>query len=511
MCQEPHPELYDFIAEARLYKEDESVEILLKRETDFPGRCVMIKPQLGDLLPVYVKDKYEEFSNVVPMIELPDAEIESYLRRNVEVLERVVEKEGITALHANHTVLMSVVAQRVAEKTGVEYAVMPHGSAIEFAVKKDPRFHRYAAGALAGAKNVVCIGDEIRSRLLKVFPDISGLEEKFLNLNLGVATSQFKPVDPSGRGKNIDEVVKAIAPLERGKTPQHCADFIAGLREDIGKDEFKELCDKTYCYDGKKTDADLETRLKAEDWSKGDNLLFVGRLIATKGPQGVIAALPEILEKRPETRLIVVGHGPLREPLEALVYALSKGWRGLAERIVDESADFEGSEGGSWETVSRYWAQLRSRGKLARYFNIASKTLDPSKVIFTGYLTHNELKWLFPVCDVGLFPSVVPEAGPLVFLEAMASGVFPCGTYFAGMKASIDSIASEFPDKDVELMKLSADAARTTADIAGHVAAALELNGVHRAALNAVARDRYDWTSVAQRLSSSFGVLPRRG
>ena len=40
---------------------------------------------------------------------------------------------------------------------------------------------------------------------------------------------------------------------------------------------------------------------------------------------------------------------------------------------------------------------------------------------------------------MALFPSVVAEAGPLVFLEAMASGCFPVGTYFAGMAVSITS------------------------------------------------------------------------
>ena len=54
---------------------------------------------------------------------------------------------------------------------------------------------------------------------------------------------------------------------------------------------------------------------------------------------------------------------------------------------------------------------------------------------------HHELQHLFPCCDAGIFPSIVKEAGPLVFLEALASGCFPLGTYFAGMKASIDGIA----------------------------------------------------------------------
>jgi hypothetical protein len=48
-----------------------------------------------------------------------------------------------------------------------------------------------------------------------------------------------------------------------------------------------------------------------------------------------------------------------------------------------------------------------------------------------------------PCCDVAIFPSVVAEVGPLVFLEALASGAFPLGTYFAGMAASINSVAGD--------------------------------------------------------------------
>ena len=90
MCQENHPERYDFIAESFSYSSDGVVKKLLSREVPYKGKCVMHKPELGDTLPVYVWDKYEEFSNVVPMIELPDDSIEDYLNRNVKVLKKII-------------------------------------------------------------------------------------------------------------------------------------------------------------------------------------------------------------------------------------------------------------------------------------------------------------------------------------------------------------------------------------------------------------------------------------
>ena len=97
------------------------------------------------------------------------------------------------------------------------------------------------------------------------------------------------------------------------------------------------------------------------------------------------------------------------------------------------------------------------------------EVLDKDSVIFTGYLTHHELRYLFPCCDVAIFPSVVAEAGPLVFLEALASGCFPLGTYFAGMAASIDSVAHVLENEDVEVMKINHDEKDSVKNIAENV------------------------------------------
>ena len=126
---------------------------------------------------------------------------------------------------------------------------------------------------------------------------------------------------------------------------------------------------------------------------------------------------------------------------------------------------------------------------------------------FTGYLTHKELCYLFPACDVAIFPSVVAEAGPLVFLEAMASGCFPIGTYFAGMGASIDSVTDKLPENIVELMKLSPDAGQTVLDIINSVTKALYVDDHYKEKLREVAIEKYDWKNISKRLSSDLHQL----
>jgi glycosyltransferase involved in cell wall biosynthesis len=276
------------------------------------------------------------------------------------------------------------------------------------------------------------------------------------------------------------------------------------------QDGLRQLFLETGRYDGKAPDADVEEKLATIDWASDPTLLFPGRIISMKGPQAVFAALPLIFERVPDLRLIVVGHGPLREPMEAFVWALEHGDRALVEKIVAWGKALEGDPAASTGTseltnVARFYEKLNSLGKLDNYFAIAKQNVRAKNVVFTGYLTHNELRFLFPCCDVGVFPSVVREAGPLVFLESLASGCFPLGTYFGGMAASIDRAAKVVPPEVAAAMKLDPD--NTVADIVTHVPLALEIGVAYKDDLAKLARDQYDWTSVAAVLKSELGSL----
>ena len=509
VCQENHPDLYDAIGEAWRYDSSGSRKQTLKRDVPFPGRCILHQPWIGETLPVFVWDKYEEYSKVVPMIELGDDELERYIDRNVSVVRRIVRENDISAIHANHAVLMSVVAQRVSRETGIPYSVMPHGSDMEYAVKKDERFLKYGESAFADAKKVFVIGAEMRQRVNAVLGSVPGLNDKCVELHLGVDTSQFDPVSHEERGEKVSGLTRALKGLKRGKTREQSEVMFARLSGAMDERELRKLFEDAERYDGKSPDADAEEKLSTIDWASAPTLLFAGRIISMKGIQSVFAALPFILERVPDLRLIVVGHGPLREPMEAFVWALEHGDRALVEKIVAWGKSLEGvSEDSSPELsdIARFYRELVDRGEVDRYFEIAQKNVRAKNVVFTGYLTHNELRFLFPCCDVGVFPSVVREAGPLVFLEALASGCFPLGTYMGGMAASIDAASKVVPPDVAAAMKLDPD--NTIADIATHVPLALEIGVSHKRDLARLARDRYDWTSVAATFMYELRIPP---
>jgi glycosyltransferase involved in cell wall biosynthesis len=501
ICQEPHPDRYDCIGEYQRHETDGSVVTVFERQTPYPGKCVMHKPVLGQTLPVFVWDRYEEFSDVVPMVNMDDAALESYVVRNATVVANIVRTYGITGLHANHAALMAVVAQRVHHETGVAFTVMPHGSELEYAIKKDPRFQRMAESALGDARRVFVHGDEMRSRVRAMLPG-ADLESRFATLPLGVHTAQFEPVPRERRREKIGRLLVSLSSMPRGRRPEQLAQMLTDAAGATSVAALRTVL-SSVSYDTKAPDVDLEDKLQLVDWEHDAVLLYVGRLISAKGLQTGLAALPLLLAEDRGIRLIVVGHGPMREVMELFLWALEHGDRATVERIVDSGRELEGDPdghgGGQYlGKVRCFFRDLEERGELDRYFALAREHVRADRVIFTGYLTHNELQDIFPCSDAGLFPSIVKEAGPLVFLEALASGCFPMGTYFGGLAASIDAIADELPAHLVNAMKL--DPRDTVADVVRNVATALRFGIRYKDVLSRTAQERYDWRSVGRKL-----------
>ena len=57
LCQEPEPLAYDFVRECSTVEGD-YIERQDEQETSYPGRCAVYRPEIGELLPVYVYDDY---------------------------------------------------------------------------------------------------------------------------------------------------------------------------------------------------------------------------------------------------------------------------------------------------------------------------------------------------------------------------------------------------------------------------------------------------------------------
>ena len=86
--------------------------------------------------------------------------------------------------------------------------------------------------------------------------------------------------------------------------------------------------------------------------------------------------------------------------MEIFLWALEKDERELVKKIVTWGKSLEGNLDGmaSFEDILAFYNQLEKNNELNSYHEKAHKYLSPDKVIFTGYLGHEELRYLYPCC-----------------------------------------------------------------------------------------------------------------
>jgi glycosyltransferase involved in cell wall biosynthesis len=132
-------------------------------------------PDIGGLLPVYVKDPYEGFE-VKTFPELTEAELDRYIDANVAAVRQVAAAAGgIDAALANHLVMGPAILARA----GVApFAAKIHGSALEYTVKPHPRFLPYAEAGTRAAAGVLVGSGHTGESLWAALPAVPDLRQK---------------------------------------------------------------------------------------------------------------------------------------------------------------------------------------------------------------------------------------------------------------------------------------------------------------------------------------------
>ncbi len=147
-------------------------------------------PDIGGLLPVYVKDPYEGFE-VKTFDELSDAELDRYLDANVAAVRELAERVGgFDAALAGHLVMGPAILARA--EIG-SFAAKVHGSALEYTVKPHPRFLPYAEEGMEAARTVLVGSRHTAESLWAALPGVAGLRQKTRLGPPGVDTEGFRP------------------------------------------------------------------------------------------------------------------------------------------------------------------------------------------------------------------------------------------------------------------------------------------------------------------------------
>jgi glycosyltransferase involved in cell wall biosynthesis len=183
-------------------------------------------PDIGGLLPVYVKDPYEGFE-VKTFPELTEAELDRYIEANVAAVRAVAEEAGgIDLALANHLVMGPAILARAEV---APFAVKIHGSALEYTVKPHPRFLPYAQEGLEAANGVLTGSGHTAESLWAALADLPDLRDKTRLGPPGVDIEEFRPQGPReplvafvGKlivSKGVD-LLLAAWPLVRAANPE---------------------------------------------------------------------------------------------------------------------------------------------------------------------------------------------------------------------------------------------------------------------------------------------------
>jgi glycosyltransferase involved in cell wall biosynthesis len=432
------------------------------RETKIEG-VEIHNPDIHGLLPVYVKDPYEGFE-VKAFPELSDEELDRYIEANVTAAREVAARVGgIDAALANHLVMGPAILARA---DVAPFAAKIHGSALEYTVKPNPRFLPYAREGMEAARGVLVGSRHTAESLWSALPDVQGLREKTRLGPPGVDTERFGPRGAGGGGASC-----AFSPTGRGVAAGAPSKMLSG------------------------TPARSPRRI-----------VFVGKLIVSKGVDLLLAAWPLVKAEHPDVKLEVAGFGEYEAGLRRLWAALERGDVGDAREVALAGWGIEGGEERALPILSAFLAEPP-----AGYLDAAEAAAG--SVEFIGRLEHDEVAELLPGAEALVMPSTFPEAFGMVAAEAAACGVLPVSAGHSGMLEVSKQLMAALPPEVGRLTSFPVEAGAVEA-IAERLNGWLSLSdserGVARESLVETARRLWSWEGVARGVvAASRGELDR--
>ena len=350
-----------------LVRQGHEVHLLCQDREVRPEGVHVHNPEIGGLLPVYVKDPYPGFeAKAFP--ELSDEELGRYLDANVAAVRAVAAAAGgIDLALANHLVMGPPILARA---DVAPFAAKVHGSALEYTVKPHPRFRPYAEEGVRAASGVLVGSRHTAESLWAALPAVDGLRGKTRLGPPGVDIEEFRP---------------------------------AGGRDEL--------------------------------------VVYVGKLIVSKGVDLLIAAWPLVRSARPDARLQVAGFGGYETGLRRLLAALERGDLDDARAVARLGWALEGGERKPLPILSAFLAEPP-----AGYAEMAREAAGSVELI--GRLEHEEVAALVPRAQALVMPSTFPEAFGMVAAEAAAAGALPISAGHSGMLEVSRQLSEALP-KDV--------------------------------------------------------------
>jgi glycosyltransferase involved in cell wall biosynthesis len=167
-------------------------------------------------------------------------------------------------------------------------------------------------------------------------------------------------------------------------------------------------------------------------------VVFVGKLIVSKGVDLLLAAWPLVRAANPEARLRVAGFGEYEEGLRRLLAALERGDLDDARAVARLGWALEGGEERPLAILSEFLANPP-----AGYAEMARAAAGSVELV--GRLEHDEVAALLPEAEALVMPSTFPEAFGMVAAEAAAAGALPVSAGHSGMLEVSRQLSAALP------------------------------------------------------------------
>ena len=435
------------------------------------GRLVVIRPEIGDLLPVFVYDEYEGFT-AKRFVDLRDDELETYLDRNVAALAAVAGEVSPDVAVAGHVVPGPVVAGRALG--GDAYVAKVHGSDLEYAVRLQDRYATLAREGLEGATAVVGASRDVLARTVSVAPAVA---DRTRVIPPGVDVDRWQPgprdacllhaadeLDASGLGSDG----------RPGTVDRRIRDAL-GARNEGALDQLART------YDQRAPDPAAADRLRRLAGTDGPLVGYIGKLIPEKGVERFVEALALL---GPDVRGVAVGFGTFREWIAALALALDTGDVASHEWLADRSP----------MRLELGPGEVRGAAGLAQ------------RLTFTGRLDHRFAPDVIAACDILVVPSTLDEAFGMVAAEGAAAGALPV----VARHSSLAEVAEELEAATGHVASLAFEPGDgATRRLAETIEDLLALPADVRAEMGRAAREHvateWTWERTAERLIEAAG------
>ena len=497
ICREREYEEIDFLTKVISWDQSGQPGVLVDKKNK-KTKCVLHIIPRDPLLPVYLTDK-QRSGNVKSFCDITDAELEAFEEQNVMLLRNILTQHKVDLLFCNHLVYQPEIARQVCPSLKIPFAIFPHGSSIEYTVTRDHRYKEVGAKVLEECNALINCSTEMHDRIKNLYPELRAkIATKVHASGVGVDTGKFHYVEPSKRSESI----KKIAPLKPGGgKPQVLKDK---LKKELAAGDFESVTCYHNTYNTKCPDEGILKALQDRDWSRY-TLFYAGALTVGKGVQTLITALPAIAKEHPDVQLIIAGAGSYREVLEGLVYAIESGDKKLLMHLTNNGFDLDKNNlVGPWEDVKEY---LRDRRNLETVFEYGKNLSE--RVIFTGYVNHDILQHIFPCADVGIFPSILSEASPLVMGESLASGVIPIVSNSTGFRCGWDDLEGLIDPEIHKHMLIDMTPGSRVQSLVNSVTNLQKCKDIpgHQRDLHMLAKKRYDWKLRAAELTEVFNKI----